>query len=182
MIWDTSIWRLGYSNRSKIRSSQKCYLCLRYVVSLMCPGRTCRESRRLGKHPHSKPQVLHHPVERSPFDASRVTSITNFRFPNSRRAECLASSDLAPPSPDGSALLPPTLLPAFVCQVAGATNSKRLLYFFFQSLISAFYSYLSATIGSTDDALCAGMRQDKPEVATNSRITPASISPSSELP
>src|SRR6266567_961783 len=40
MIWDTSIWRLGCSNRSKIRSAQKCYLCLRYVVSPMCPGRT----------------------------------------------------------------------------------------------------------------------------------------------
>jgi hypothetical protein len=32
MIWDTSIWRLGCSNRSKIPSAQKCYLCLRYVV------------------------------------------------------------------------------------------------------------------------------------------------------
>src|SRR5437016_2376520 len=40
MIWDTSIWRLGCSNRSKIRSAQKCYPCLRYVVSHMCPGRT----------------------------------------------------------------------------------------------------------------------------------------------
>jgi len=28
MIWDTSIWRLGCSNHSKIRSAQKCYLCL----------------------------------------------------------------------------------------------------------------------------------------------------------
>jgi hypothetical protein len=26
--------------RSKIRSAQKCYLCLRYVVSPMSPGRT----------------------------------------------------------------------------------------------------------------------------------------------
>src|SRR6266699_7179138 len=42
MIWDTSIWRLGCSNRSKIRSAQKCYLCLRYVVSPMCPGRTSK--------------------------------------------------------------------------------------------------------------------------------------------
>ncbi len=40
MIWDTSIWRLGCSNRSKIPSVQKCYLCLRYVVSPMSPGRT----------------------------------------------------------------------------------------------------------------------------------------------
>ena len=42
MIWDTSIWRLGCSNRSKIPSAQKCYLCLRYVVSPLCPGRTFR--------------------------------------------------------------------------------------------------------------------------------------------
>src|SRR6202022_926826 len=40
MIWATSIWKLEYSNRSKIHSAQKCYLCLRYVVSPMCPGRT----------------------------------------------------------------------------------------------------------------------------------------------
>src|SRR5580658_3505808 len=40
MIWDTSIWRLACSNRSKIPSAQKCYLCLRYVVSPMSPGRT----------------------------------------------------------------------------------------------------------------------------------------------
>ena len=32
MIWDTSIWRLGCSNRSKIRSAQKCHPCDRYVV------------------------------------------------------------------------------------------------------------------------------------------------------
>ena len=44
------------------------------------------------------------------------------------------------------------------------------------------YSYLSATIGSTDDALRAGMRHDKPEVTTSSRMTPARISASSELP
>src|SRR5882762_6619539 len=44
MIWDTSIWKLGCSNRSKIRSAQKCYLCLRYVVSPMCPGRTVWQS------------------------------------------------------------------------------------------------------------------------------------------
>src|ERR1700680_4950806 len=40
MIWATSIWKLECSNRSKIHSVQKCYLCLRYVVSPMCPGRT----------------------------------------------------------------------------------------------------------------------------------------------
>ena len=40
MIWDTSIWRRACWNRSKIRSAQKCYLCLRYVVSPRCPGRT----------------------------------------------------------------------------------------------------------------------------------------------
>jgi hypothetical protein len=32
MIWDTSIWRLECSNRSKIRSAQKCYPCDRYVL------------------------------------------------------------------------------------------------------------------------------------------------------
>ncbi len=40
VIWDTLIWRLGCSNHSKIRSAQKCYLSLWYVVSPMCPGRT----------------------------------------------------------------------------------------------------------------------------------------------
>src|SRR6266478_9164917 len=40
MIWDTSIWRLGCSNASKIRSAQKCYPCLRYELSPMSPGRT----------------------------------------------------------------------------------------------------------------------------------------------
>src|SRR6266404_3030342 len=40
MIWDTSIWRLGCSNPSKIRSAQKCYPCLRYELSPMSPGRT----------------------------------------------------------------------------------------------------------------------------------------------
>src|ERR1700688_3036613 len=43
MIWATSIWKLGCSNRSKIRSAQKCYLCLRYVVSPMSPGWTDRK-------------------------------------------------------------------------------------------------------------------------------------------
>src|SRR5215831_7874321 len=42
MIWATLTWRLGYWNRSKIRSAQKCYPCLRYVVSPMCPGRTLK--------------------------------------------------------------------------------------------------------------------------------------------
>src|SRR5207253_7755051 len=46
MIWDTSIWRLGCSNHSKIRSAQKCYPCLRYVVSPMSPGRTLEVWRR----------------------------------------------------------------------------------------------------------------------------------------
>src|SRR6266850_4700586 len=46
MIWDTSIWRLGCSNHSKIRSAQKCYPCLRYVVSPMSPGRTFEVWRR----------------------------------------------------------------------------------------------------------------------------------------
>jgi hypothetical protein len=49
MIWGTSIWRLGCSNRSKIRSAQKCYLCLRYVVSPMSPGRTLKERARPGR-------------------------------------------------------------------------------------------------------------------------------------
>src|SRR6266581_7821563 len=54
MIWDTSIWRLGCSNRSKIRSAQKCYLCLRYVVSPMCPGRT-RKFWSRGRELNSRP-------------------------------------------------------------------------------------------------------------------------------
>jgi hypothetical protein len=33
VIWDTSIWRRECSKRSKIPSAQKCYPCLRYVVS-----------------------------------------------------------------------------------------------------------------------------------------------------
>src|SRR6202043_2088882 len=33
----------GCSNRSKIHSVQKCYLCLRYVVSPMSPGRTLKK-------------------------------------------------------------------------------------------------------------------------------------------
>jgi hypothetical protein len=32
MIWAISIWRRGCSNRWKIRSAQKCYLCSRYIV------------------------------------------------------------------------------------------------------------------------------------------------------
>jgi hypothetical protein len=39
-FWDTSIWRLGCSNHSKIRSARKCYPCSRYKVSPMCPGWT----------------------------------------------------------------------------------------------------------------------------------------------
>src|SRR5450432_2512421 len=46
MIWVTSIWKLGCSNRSKIHSAQKCYLCLRYVVSPMSPGWTQTDWRR----------------------------------------------------------------------------------------------------------------------------------------
>src|SRR5215472_4748106 len=48
MIWDTSIWRPGCSNPSKIRSAQKCYLCLRYEVLPMCPGRTLLKMVGLG--------------------------------------------------------------------------------------------------------------------------------------
>ena len=40
MIWDTSIWRLGCSNRWKIHLAQKCYLCSRYILLPMSPGRT----------------------------------------------------------------------------------------------------------------------------------------------
>jgi transposase len=40
MIWGISIWRRECSNRWKIRLAQKCYPCLRYVVSPMCPGWT----------------------------------------------------------------------------------------------------------------------------------------------
>src|SRR5690349_10634109 len=49
MIWDTSIWRLGCSNHSKIRSAQKCYPCLRYVVSPMCQGWTFEKVARPGR-------------------------------------------------------------------------------------------------------------------------------------
>jgi hypothetical protein len=42
-IWDTSIWKRECSNRTKISSAQKCYLCRRYVVLPMCPGRTQKE-------------------------------------------------------------------------------------------------------------------------------------------
>src|SRR6201988_3693331 len=48
MIWDTSIWRLGCLNRSKIHSAQKCYPCLRYVVSPMSPGWTLKRLVGLG--------------------------------------------------------------------------------------------------------------------------------------
>jgi hypothetical protein len=40
MIWNTSICILGCSNRWKIPSAQKCYPCVRYDLSPMCPGRT----------------------------------------------------------------------------------------------------------------------------------------------
>ena len=40
MIWDTSIWRLECSNHSTIPSVQNCYLCSRYVLLPMSPGRT----------------------------------------------------------------------------------------------------------------------------------------------
>src|SRR6266571_2830921 len=68
MIWDTSIWRLGCSNRSKIRSAQKCYLCLRYVVSPMCPGRTQNVwGGRWDLNPrHSEPQSDALPAELLP--------------------------------------------------------------------------------------------------------------------
>ena len=45
-IWDTSIWRLECSNRSKIRSAQKCNLCLRNDLSPMSPGRTDKKWSR----------------------------------------------------------------------------------------------------------------------------------------
>jgi len=40
MIWGTYDLETRGSNRSKIPSAQKCYPCLRYVLSPMCPGRT----------------------------------------------------------------------------------------------------------------------------------------------
>src|ERR1700741_4707394 len=43
MIWGTSIWRHRYSNHSKIRSAQKCNLCLRYELSPMSPGQTLKQ-------------------------------------------------------------------------------------------------------------------------------------------
>src|SRR5262249_2532672 len=48
MIWDTLIWRLECSNRSKIRSAQKCNPCLRYELSPMSPGRTLKLMVGLG--------------------------------------------------------------------------------------------------------------------------------------
>src|SRR5258708_34781626 len=43
MIWDTSIWRPGCSNHSKIPSAQKCYPCSRYILLPMSPGWTREE-------------------------------------------------------------------------------------------------------------------------------------------
>ena len=40
IIWDTSIWIRTRCHRLRIRSAQSCYLCDRYVVLPMCPGRT----------------------------------------------------------------------------------------------------------------------------------------------
>jgi peptidase E len=40
MSRDTATWKHECSNRSEIGSAQKCYPCLRYVVSPMSPGRT----------------------------------------------------------------------------------------------------------------------------------------------
>src|SRR5467141_1574804 len=73
MIWDTSIWRLGCSNHSKIRSAQKCYPCLRYVVSPMSPGRTfCQVGGADGIRTHdlldaieARSQLRHGPTGRT---------------------------------------------------------------------------------------------------------------------
>jgi hypothetical protein len=46
--WDTSILILGYSSRWKTRSAQECYLCSRYVVLPMSPGRTQEKVARPG--------------------------------------------------------------------------------------------------------------------------------------
>ena len=48
MIWDTSIWRLGCLNRSKIRSAQKCYPCSRYKVLLAIFPPTKEDPNRWG--------------------------------------------------------------------------------------------------------------------------------------
>ena len=48
MIWGISILRLGFSSRWKIRSARKCYLCDRYVVLPMSPGRTLEKWRAQG--------------------------------------------------------------------------------------------------------------------------------------
>src|SRR5262249_14380287 len=49
MIWDTSIWKLGCSNHSKIRSAQKYYQCSRYKMSPMCPVWTLTRMARPGR-------------------------------------------------------------------------------------------------------------------------------------
>src|SRR6266446_9269153 len=59
MIWDTSIWRLGCSNHSKIRSAQKCYPCLRYELSPMSPGRTFERWWTRGDSNPRPPHCLH---------------------------------------------------------------------------------------------------------------------------
>jgi hypothetical protein len=41
MIWDTSISRPACSNRWKVRSAQKCYLCSRYIVPMSSAGPLC---------------------------------------------------------------------------------------------------------------------------------------------
>jgi hypothetical protein len=43
MIWATSISILVCWNRSTTRSARGCYLCSRYIVLPMCPGRTVLE-------------------------------------------------------------------------------------------------------------------------------------------
>src|SRR5258708_7430869 len=83
--------------------------------------------------------------------------------------------------PSGYAPLLPIPLPISVYQTGGSPSSSRLLFFPLLILISNFYSYFRATTGSIDDALRAGMKHDKPAVATMSKITPVRINASSEL-
>ena len=68
---------------------------------------------------------------------------------------------------------------AFGSNAPNLTVFTSLLLHFFPSL---FHSYLSATVGSRLDALRAGTKQDKPAVATSTKITPARISTLSEPP
>src|SRR6267143_3308540 len=77
MIWATSIWKLGCSNRSKIHSAQKCYLCLRYVVSPMSPGRTpVKWRRRRDSNPRD-------PFESNGFQDRRFQPLTHSSVSNS---------------------------------------------------------------------------------------------------